>query len=107
MTSHPFTPSLVSVKILKYVIARAILEYKNSGDPVTYINSYRFSLLGKTDNYDQLVFLFTLTHLDKTYSWLFSLPAKSIESWKYFKTRILEFYMGECQLLTNMIFWMM
>lgn len=34
-TLDPFTPSVVSFKILKHVIVRAILEYNSKGNPVT------------------------------------------------------------------------
>lgn len=48
--SHPFTPSLVTVKIPKDVIPKTILEYNGEEDPIQHINKHEVSLLGRTHN---------------------------------------------------------
>lgn len=56
-SSNPFIPSLLSIKILKDVVARAIPEYNGVVDPISQINMHEVSLLGRTDDDDYIALL--------------------------------------------------
>lgn len=81
-TSHPFTHTPVSFKILKNVIARAIPKYNGNDNPITHINRHEASLLRMTDNDDHLALLFPSTLLDTTSSLSFDLFVSSLRPWK-------------------------
>lgn len=48
--SHPFIPSLVSIKILKHVVVREIPKYNGVGDPFRHMNKHEYSLQNWTIN---------------------------------------------------------
>lgn len=102
-SSHPFTAALIAVRIPKNVVARPIPEYSGGGYPIIHVNKHEASLLGKSDDDNHLALLFPSTLSGLASSWFFALPAGSIRSWSELKSKFLERYMGERQLLKSVV----
>lgn len=102
-SSYPFTVALIAEWILKNVVARLIPEYNDGRDPIIHVSNHQASLMGKSFDDNHLAILFLSTLSGSASTWFFGLLAKLIGSWSELKSKFLECYMGECQLLKNVI----
>lgn len=105
-SSHSFTDSLIVVRIPKSVVSRPVPEYNVEGYPIIHVNKHESSLLGKSDDDDYLALLFPSTLSGTNSSWFIGLPGGLIGSWVDLKTKILQRYMGNSQLLRVWSPWM-